>query len=352
MNESTGSTKNVAAEETFNLNDLMYELKNMRQEFNEDTQGIKDLMVVKFDNLMKDGKETKIKIDQLETRIKMQDKEMIRRNLIIYGLEETEQENLRDLKNKLDWIFNHKMELNIAAHELDQFFRMGKKIQGKSRPVLVKMVSGWRKHEILYNASKLAGTKVFIDSDLTKEEQVERKEMIEIMNIFRQKGDHAVVRGCKLFVNRVWYNKPNEKKDTVAQRGNANNTPSNSGLRDNGGQIQGREASQTPKKSGLDGNDIQGVTQGQKKRQISPSVKEVAGWKPKKLKPQLGKYNRSNSLVLERTAMEKFLKDVLKPGEEKKKDTKQNKESNTEPKERTENMEVDAGGNTEAEVTD
>lgn len=76
MNESTGSTKNVAAEETFNLNDLMYELKNMRQEFNEDTQGIKDLMVVKFDNLMKDGKETKIKIDQLETRIKMQDKEM------------------------------------------------------------------------------------------------------------------------------------------------------------------------------------------------------------------------------------------------------------------------------------
>lgn len=298
------SQPGVGNNESFNLNDLMHELRSMRREFNTETHEIKNLMEEKFENLIKDGKETRVKVDQHEVRIKAQEKEMVRRNLIIYGLTEGEQENFGDLRDKLGWIFNEKMELNIGHNEIDTFFRMGRKNPGKSRPVMVKLVSGWRKSQVLLNTSKLVGTKVFIDSDLTKEEQTERKAMVELMNMFRRKGDHAVVRGCKLYVNKVWY-KPNEEKKEGIQ-GNANKA--------------GDGKNQTPGNSGMSGleknKNTQGQSTAQKKRLISPSVEVPTGSKLKRTKHASTKQFRSNSLVLERAAMEKFLQDVSKPGSE------------------------------------
>lgn len=93
------------------------------------------------------------------------------------------------------------MELNIKHEEVNQFFRMGKKGgANQKRPIMLKMVSYWRKMEILHNTAKLKGTKVFLAQDLTPEEQNEKKRLLEKVKEIRNNGKHAVLKGRTIIV--------------------------------------------------------------------------------------------------------------------------------------------------------
>lgn len=284
-NDKSNST--MTTESNVSLTVLLNEIKNIRNDFKEDNQKIQTLMENKFSILIADSKETKAKVEKLEVKSNLMEKEMVRRNLIIYGLEEDSGESLDDLKNKLLYIFNEKMELNIAVQEIDQFHRMGSRDRGKKRAVLVKMVSGWRKSEILRSSGKLKGTKLYVEMDLTKEEQEERNKMLELMKQHRRQGDYAVVRGSKLYVSRNPVNKEETAKQTV------------------------ESAREKQFMEWSSGEDVQASCSktGGTKRQISPGIGLGPDALAKKRPILTRQLKRSNSLVLGQTPLEKYLRD-------------------------------------------
>ena len=88
-----------------------------------------------------------------------------RRNSVrIFGVEEEKQENV---ESKIIDIFCNKMKLDITSNYIDRCHRVGPHINGKKRPIIVKMCS-YRYKKLIYNNKKLLkGTPYVIKEDLT-----------------------------------------------------------------------------------------------------------------------------------------------------------------------------------------
>ncbi|KAI5734481.1 hypothetical protein M8J77_006986 [Diaphorina citri] len=186
--------------------EIVEELKKLRTDFNVEQQETRKMIEDKFNN---EKAEINGKIEKHDGRIKNLEKKHRRRNIIIYGLNEDDNENFTTLKDKVNWLFNEKMELNIKIEEIDDFFRLGKKRdEGKIRPIIIKMISSWRKNEIMNNRRKLKGTRIFIENDMSEEEMEEKKNMIAEMRELKSKGHDAYIKGRTLIVK-----KENERKN-------------------------------------------------------------------------------------------------------------------------------------------
>ncbi|KAG5866749.1 hypothetical protein JTB14_006638 [Gonioctena quinquepunctata] len=90
-----------------------------------------------------------------------------RNNIIVYGLEEMNDESIKD---RILQIFNTKMNLTIKNSDVGSCYRLGKPNAKKSRPVLVNFFNGYTRQIIFSNKKYLKGTKYVIKEDLTKEQ--------------------------------------------------------------------------------------------------------------------------------------------------------------------------------------
>ncbi|XP_026681000.1 uncharacterized protein LOC113468366 isoform X2 [Diaphorina citri] len=184
------------------MEQILQELKKIREDFNVEQQETRKLIEERFSTEQAEKIKINEKLDKQDSRINKLEKEARKRNVIIYGMNEGPHESFMDLKSKINWIFNVKMELNIRGEEIDEFFRLGKKNEEKrNKPIIVKMISSWRKSEIMMSKRKLIGTKIFIENDLSEEEILEKRNMIAEMKNLKAKGHEAYIKGKSLVVN-------------------------------------------------------------------------------------------------------------------------------------------------------
>lgn len=102
--------------------------------------------------------------------------EMKRRNFVMYGVPRLANETFQDLSKTVLHILNDQMKCNVSILEIDNIWRLGKTTKpGKCRPTLVKMLSEWRKKEIMSCKNLLKGTHIFMSHDLPKERIVGRR---------------------------------------------------------------------------------------------------------------------------------------------------------------------------------
>lgn len=183
------------------LTQIVQELKQIRVDFNSEQQETRKLIEEKFNNDQEEKAEINRKLEKQEGRIKYIEQGARRRNLIVYGIGESENENFNELKGKVDHLLNTTMGLDVKREEIDEFFRLGKKTEGRrDRPIIVKMISNWRKIDIMKNRGKLKGTKIFIENDLNEEEKAEKKNLIAEMREMKSKGQAAYIRGKTLVI--------------------------------------------------------------------------------------------------------------------------------------------------------
>ncbi|KAL1447246.1 hypothetical protein WDU94_005437 [Cyamophila willieti] len=181
---------------------VLSEIQKIRTEFHSDQQETRKLIEDKLVQDEIENEKINRKLETHDSKISHFEKEARKRNIVIYGMKEEDGEKFADLKEKVRHIFNTIMKLDVKREEIDDFFRLGKKTgSDRTRPILVKLVSNWRKMEIMRNKNQLKGTKIFIENDLSEEESTEKKKMVQTMKDLKSKGHQVYIKGKVLIVD-------------------------------------------------------------------------------------------------------------------------------------------------------
>uniref|UniRef100_A0A8D8RZP4 Uncharacterized protein n=1 Tax=Cacopsylla melanoneura TaxID=428564 RepID=A0A8D8RZP4_9HEMI len=144
------------------------------------------------------------KILQLDIKIRFYSNDVKRRNVVIYGIKEDEDESWEQIMNQVLSILNTVMQMDVQRSEIDNCYRLGKRNHKyPGRPLLVKFVTEWRKVEMLKKGHKLKGRKLWVDEDYTKEVMESRKNLIPKMMGIRKTGKFAILKKDKIFVNGI-----------------------------------------------------------------------------------------------------------------------------------------------------
>lgn len=152
-----------------------------------------------------DADQPSTKVDYLENEIrKLQIKcnrdEIKSRelNLIIFGLEPTEDLHQEDPVNTVTHLFRSKLGINIP---IEAAWRIGKGRDGKPPLMKIKLKQVSDRKKIFSNVKSLAGSNISIGDDLSYEERVERRKQLPKFKELRAEGKKVVMRGCRIFLD-------------------------------------------------------------------------------------------------------------------------------------------------------
>lgn len=135
-------------------------------------------------------------IEQQQTTIDNLEKQIRMKNILIFGVEETEH-NFRDLIHLVLDILNNKMGVTCQKEEIDNTQRIGKK-NGKCRPIRVTLTTTWKKIEILKKKKTLDDLSIYIKEDFPPKVLQKRKELQQQLKIERDQGKKVVLRYDKI----------------------------------------------------------------------------------------------------------------------------------------------------------
>lgn len=134
------------------------------------------------------------KLDDLENRSR-------RQNLVIHGLEEDENENWETTREKVKKLLQTRLEIQIEDNIIQRAHRTGKKIPGKSRPIVCKFLCDIKKEETLRASKKLRGSSLFISQDYPYTVRNERRKLQNYMHEARVNGKYAYLSFRYLFID-------------------------------------------------------------------------------------------------------------------------------------------------------
>lgn len=156
-------------------------------------------------------KETEKELSELKSTVENLNKQIIRKNLIIYGLPEQEDEKLKETFINL---CKAKLQISdIASMEIEEIHRLGKnRSEGHPRAVKVVLTTLDRKREILKNTQFLKGTNMSIQKELTKKDMEDRKILKPFLIKARNEGLRSRFMDNKLKIGEKIYNVEDVKK--------------------------------------------------------------------------------------------------------------------------------------------
>lgn len=179
--------------------ELIEEFRKLRMELKEDMADNRSKTISEIKEFICTI-DNKIKI--VESKVNYLDREVRKRNIMIFGIEE-EFESYWALEKFACDFFCEKLDLNIALTDLDFVKRLGKKSADKRRPVLVGFVSFRCKLAVIQNAHKLKGSNFSIAQDYSREVIETRRKLQPQLIQARQDGKFAVLRHDKLIIKEV-----------------------------------------------------------------------------------------------------------------------------------------------------
>ncbi|KAH8009195.1 hypothetical protein HPB51_012693 [Rhipicephalus microplus] len=135
--------------------------------------------------------------DNLENRLR-------RNNLIIYGLTETEKETPDQLLETVHELIN--VKLGVKCENIERWHRLGTPRNNSSpRPVIIKLIDFRTKTQILGNARKLKGSKIYINEDFSARVRQICKSLWQHSVDIRKNADKVRLRHDALIVDSVRY---------------------------------------------------------------------------------------------------------------------------------------------------
>lgn len=188
-------------------NSDMEKITEMFTQINQKLQNMDDkleFLIEENSRIKEENKRLKDKVIVQEQKIGSLEREILRKNIIIRGIEDKEEENREETAGKLMTVI-HKLGIQIRNEDIDEIKRIGKYIRDRQRPILLKLTTGNKKIEILRKSKDLKGTNIWLEDDYTKEVLAERKWLIPQMKEARNKGYKAYLKYNKLVVNDEIY---------------------------------------------------------------------------------------------------------------------------------------------------
>uniref|UniRef100_A0A8D8M1Y3 Endonuclease-reverse transcriptase n=1 Tax=Cacopsylla melanoneura TaxID=428564 RepID=A0A8D8M1Y3_9HEMI len=147
------------------------------------------------------------------------DTEKRKRNLVVFNLEEENNEDYEKLERKIITVIKTNMKVNCNPQDIDYVSRLGKEMNN-NRPVLIRFTTLKKKLEVLKNRNNLKNSKYNIDEDFSKELREKRKLLIPEMLRLRKENKRAVLRFDKIVVLGENQTQRQEDKTDLTQRQN------------------------------------------------------------------------------------------------------------------------------------
>lgn len=194
--------------------------ERMKLEMSKQTEDILSRMDEKLMPFSREVEQLKLENQELKTKITSLERARRNNNIILYGLEESENTTL-ELMEKTTHKISTDLKITLNVRDINEIRRIGKKTDNsnKVRPILISFVNGWRKVEILRNKKKLRS--VYISEDYPKEVQEKRKELREKMLEERRKGNYAVLDYDKLVIKENTISNEKRKRNLSTSPGNS-----------------------------------------------------------------------------------------------------------------------------------
>ncbi|XP_063531451.1 uncharacterized protein LOC134742332 [Cydia strobilella] len=186
-----------------NINKMKEEYKDqMKAQTEKLTTDLASTIDDKLKPLFEENKVLKDKVETLNNKVRSLEKETRRNNIILHGIDETE-ENNNELQKLVIEAFS---TVSTAAGsepfdkwELSDVYRLGRKQEKKRRPILVKLTLAWRRTELLKNNKKFP-LDTYVTEDFPKDVLNTRKELKAKMQEEIKKGNNAVIRYDRLII--------------------------------------------------------------------------------------------------------------------------------------------------------
>lgn len=180
--------------------------KNMETMETNITVNINKNIDEKFTNLQLEVDELREKTDIQDRKIENFDRQLRRKNILLFGVAE-EERSYKELEEIVLHIITETMEIDCTQREIELVKRIGRK-SVKPRPILVSVTTMGRKIELLQNKHKLEKTGCYIKEDFTKKVLETRKSLQEALSKELEKGNRAFLKQDKLVILN---NKPNKR---------------------------------------------------------------------------------------------------------------------------------------------
>ncbi|XP_045776998.1 uncharacterized protein LOC123875292 [Maniola jurtina] len=187
------------------MEDIVQLLKKIQEDIKETKDSVKNSEInllnkinEKFDDIQSKLQNLEVTVRSQEQRLDLLEKQARERNIVIFGVEEKEQ-NYEDLQNNFLKIFSDIMKIDCTSFEIQGIKRIGKKCD-KPRPVIVTFSTFRRKFEILRNKKSLEQLNYYIKEDYPPKILQKRKELQEIAKEEREKGKKVIIKYDKLIV--------------------------------------------------------------------------------------------------------------------------------------------------------
>lgn len=116
-------------------------------------------------------------LDQLSEMVDSHAQKSNANNVIIYGVEERDEGCVYD---SIQQLFTSKLQCRVDKSDVNSVHRIGRKVNGKTRPLVVEFMRKWQRDEIFKLKSKFKGTKIVMVEMLTKQR-------LELFGLVRKK---------------------------------------------------------------------------------------------------------------------------------------------------------------------
>lgn len=147
------------------------------------------------------------KVAEIINKTDQYDRDSRRRNVIIHGLQEDENNYFELEKLSIETI-NKLTNIKISINDLDFIRRIGKPANGKTRPVVVGFIAWRMKLIIMKNKNVNKADNLYITDDFPKKVLNERNELKEQLDAEHKKGNIAFIRYNKLVVKESSEHQP------------------------------------------------------------------------------------------------------------------------------------------------
>lgn len=166
--------------------------KNITEKINANTNE-------KFNLLEHKHKELEKKVEELETRTDAFEREIRKRNLVFFGVEESEK-NYYDLQELVLHIVKDNLKIQCGYQDIACVRRLGKKSEQKIRPVIITLHSMGMKIEIMKKKKMLESSQWYIKEDYPPKILEKRKELQDEIKRLRDQGIHAVIKYDRIII--------------------------------------------------------------------------------------------------------------------------------------------------------
>nr|CAI5850422.1 unnamed protein product [Callosobruchus analis] len=140
--------------------------------------------------------ESKERINRLETSVKLLERKLRRNNIVIFGLQIKNKDNL--LLETLDELKNL-----LSIGDINNIFQVDKNTD--KSPIILEFISLLKKQLVFKQVQKLKGTGVAIANDQSHEDRQLQKKLVHHVKQAKQQNLHARIRGTRLEVaNRLY----------------------------------------------------------------------------------------------------------------------------------------------------